>query len=415
MPPYAILLCAVATVLATLTVSPAPADVRTVVVAADAAFVLFLFSRHCRPARFRELLLVTLAVATLNAGIRTHSDAEIVRGRTARYTATLLDRVEQPDGTSEVTLALDNGATAAARVREDVPSGARVLVRGRLEPFDEARNPGEPSERAIEAERGVDGRLEGATILAIDRNATGDARTWLARAHAWAHEQLRRRLGEPAASVGVGRVVGRARRDTAGAARRVPGDGNGARSRDRRSTLRRGHGARDVASWRAGDAAGVDVRRRDRHRLALRLVERRAAAGSARRDDGDGGTGGARLRTRDLFVERAGDCRAGHCLRAAVERCVGVVRALVLVRRRNLCLCGAFRALARRRRCDTRSATRGARPFRRDATGNVAARGGGLSAVRALCGRGKLRRGSLRSVDHGAGGSAACVCRGAIR
>jgi len=207
-PPYAILLCAVASVLATLTVSPAPADVRTVVVAADAAFVLFLFSRHCRPARFRELLLVTLAVATLNAAIRTHSNAEIVRGRTARYTATLLDRVEQPDGTSEVTFALDDGATAAARVREAVPSGARVQVRGRLEPFDEARNPGEPSERAIEAERGVDGRLEGATILAIAPNAMGDARTWLAQAHAWAHEQLRRRLGEPAASVVSGELWG---------------------------------------------------------------------------------------------------------------------------------------------------------------------------------------------------------------
>ncbi len=208
MTPYAILLCAVASVLATLTVSPAPADVRTVVVAADAAFVLFLSSRHCRPARFRALLLVTLAAALLNAGIRTHSDAEQVGRRTARYTATLRDRVEQPDGTSEVTLALDNGATAAARVREDVAPGTRVVVRGRLEPFDEARNPGEPSERAIEAERGVNGRLEGATILAIDRNATGDAGTWLPRAHAWAHEQLRRRLGEPAASVVSGELWG---------------------------------------------------------------------------------------------------------------------------------------------------------------------------------------------------------------
>ncbi|HEX3457614.1 MAG TPA: DNA internalization-related competence protein ComEC/Rec2 [Candidatus Baltobacteraceae bacterium] len=208
MPPYAILLCAVVSVLVTLTVSPAPADVRNVVVAADATFVLFLCSRHCRPARFRALLLATLAAAALNAGIRTNSDAELVGGRTARYTATLLDRVEQPDGTSEVTLALDNGATAAARVREDVPSGTRVVVRGRLEPFDEARNPGEPSERAIEAERGMDGRLEGATILAIDRNATGDVRTWLARAHAWAHEQLRRRLGEPAASVVAGELWG---------------------------------------------------------------------------------------------------------------------------------------------------------------------------------------------------------------
>jgi len=206
--PYAILLCAVAAVLATLTVSRTPADVRTVVVAADAAFVLFLFSRHCRPARFRALLLVTLAAALLNAGIRARSDAEFVGGRTARYAATLLDRVEQPDGTSEVTLALDNGATAAARVREDVPPGTRLLVRGRLEPFDEARNPGEPSERAIEAERGVDGRFEGAAILAIDRNATGDARTWLACAHAWAHEQLRRRLGEPAASVVSGELWG---------------------------------------------------------------------------------------------------------------------------------------------------------------------------------------------------------------
>ena len=296
MTPYAILLCAVASVLATLTVSPAPADVRTVVVAADAAFVLFLFSRHCRPARFRALLLVTLAAALLNAGIRTHSDAELVGGRTARYTATLRR-------SRRAARRHERGNSRPRQWRDGCRSRARRRtrrahawsVRGRLEPFDEARNPGEPSERAIEAERGLDGRLEGATILKIDRNATGDARTWLARAHAWAHEQLRRRLGEPAASVVVGRVVGRARGNTAIAACGVPRDGNGSRFGDRGFTFRCGHGARNAAPRRAGDAAGADVHDRDRHRLALRLVERRAVAGGAGCDDGHGGARGARV------------------------------------------------------------------------------------------------------------------------
>jgi competence protein ComEC len=208
MSPCAILLCAVASVLATLTVSAAPPGVSTVVVAADVTFVLFLFSRYCRPARFRALLVVILAAAALNAGVRTRSDSETVGGRTARYAATLLDRVERPDGTSEATLALDDGKTVTARVRDAAPAGSRALIRGRLEPFDEARNPGEPSERAIEAERGLDGRMDGAAILAVYPNAPGDPRTWLARAHAWAHEELRRRLGEPAASVVSGELWG---------------------------------------------------------------------------------------------------------------------------------------------------------------------------------------------------------------
>jgi competence protein ComEC len=77
-----------------------------------------------------------------------------------------------------------------------------------LTPFDDARNPGEPSERAIERERGIDGRLDAATILGASADSGGGVRALLARAHRWAHQQFANRMGEPAASVLAGELWG---------------------------------------------------------------------------------------------------------------------------------------------------------------------------------------------------------------
>src|SRR5690348_13413312 len=130
MPPYTLVLCAGVSVLATLSVLPGHPEVYVIAAFGFVGLVLFLFSPRCRPPRFRALLLGTLAAALLNAGLRTHQDPGIGSraARTARYAATLLDRVDQTDGTAEVTLALDHGPTLAARVRERAPAGSRVLV-----------------------------------------------------------------------------------------------------------------------------------------------------------------------------------------------------------------------------------------------------------------------------------------------
>jgi competence protein ComEC len=208
MPSLAILLCAVAAVLGTLAATPLPPDVRAVADAGLLAFAAYAVFGPCGPPRFRVLLAAALVASAANAELRGGSGS-IAERRTARYAATLLDRSNAGDGSTEVTLALDGGPRVLARLRGDAPpAGTHVLVRGRLEPFDEARNPGEPSERALQAERGLDGSLEGATVLHADAAPSRSFVTLLARAHEWAHDRLRERLGEPGASLVAGELWG---------------------------------------------------------------------------------------------------------------------------------------------------------------------------------------------------------------
>jgi competence protein ComEC len=153
-------------------------------------------------------MLAALAAAALNAQNHRSNEFHFSEQRTARYIATLEQRRSEGDGTTTLTLALDGGAMVTSRVRAEAPAiGARVVVRGRLVPFDDARNPGEPSEREIERERGLDGRLDGASLLSV-LGSRWNARIALERAHEWAHERLDERLGEPAASVLAGELWG---------------------------------------------------------------------------------------------------------------------------------------------------------------------------------------------------------------
>jgi|HubBroStandDraft_4_1064222.scaffolds.fasta_scaffold00100_18 competence protein ComEC len=209
MPSFAIILCAIASVLGTLAVAPLAPDLRALADVGLIAFVLYAAFGRCGPPRFRALLAFALVGAAVDAKLQERNQIEIVEGRTARYTATLLDRVSAGDGTTELTLALESGPRVLARVRGVTPpAGTRVIVRGRLEPFDEPRNPDEPNERQIEAERGLDGQLEAATLLGVAAAHDWNANLLLARAHEWARARLQERLGEPAASLVAGELWG---------------------------------------------------------------------------------------------------------------------------------------------------------------------------------------------------------------
>ncbi len=208
MPSFTLILCSAAAVLGTLAVTPLEPGLRVVVIAALAAAALAALSGRLPP-RVVALTAVVLGAAAANAALRERATAPIMEQRTARYAATLLDVTAQSDGSTQLTIALDDGLHATARVRGPVPvSGARLVVRGRLEPFDVARNPDEPSEAQIERERGLDARLDGAEILSVGAQSADTPVSRLARAHAWAHAQLRDRLGEPAASVVAGELWG---------------------------------------------------------------------------------------------------------------------------------------------------------------------------------------------------------------
>ncbi|HEY2474584.1 MAG TPA: DNA internalization-related competence protein ComEC/Rec2 [Candidatus Cybelea sp.] len=207
MPSWALLCCSIATLLGTLAVTPLSSDLRPLEDLGLAALATYICFGRESP-RFRVVTLLALVVAGWSAQM--HHTHERIMGehRTARYTATLMEREVTDDGSTAIKLALDDGAVVLARIRSTAAGpGTRLIVRGRLEPFDDARNPGEPSERAIERERGFDGRLDGAEILTV----TGSRWTvpiGLARLHEWAHERLRERLGEPAASVLAGELWG---------------------------------------------------------------------------------------------------------------------------------------------------------------------------------------------------------------
>src|SRR5262249_52537015 len=158
-PAFTLLLCSAAAVLGALTVAQLSFDLRVVCDCAIVATVAFgAFGRW--PPRLPAVLAALFAFAAINAAIRDRSQPTVVEHRTARYGATLLESSSVADGSTALTLALDGGLHVLARVsRASVAPGSRVVIRGRVEPFDEPRNPDEPSERAIERERGLDARL----------------------------------------------------------------------------------------------------------------------------------------------------------------------------------------------------------------------------------------------------------------
>ncbi len=206
--PSALLLCSMAAVLGTLAVAPVGPDIRVLAGAGFAAFgVAAAWGRW--PPQLLGLAGIVLVASGANAELHRRATPLVVEARTARYGATVLEATSAGDGSTSVALALENGLRVLARVRgSSPPVGDRAIVRGRLEPFDEARNPGEPSERDLQRERGFDGRLDGAQILSLRAQPASDLTTRLAQAHAWAYQRLRDRLGEPDASVVAGELWG---------------------------------------------------------------------------------------------------------------------------------------------------------------------------------------------------------------
>jgi len=129
--------------------------------------------------------------------------------RMARFAGTVIGDVRADENGSTFVLALDTGIVVRAHVRTDaVAPGERVVVRGRLVPFDEPRNPGEPSRRAIALGEGLAGELAGDRVVARAPPDPHDVRTWAARARAALSARLRSVLREPEATVVAGALWG---------------------------------------------------------------------------------------------------------------------------------------------------------------------------------------------------------------
>ena len=191
---------------AALVVSPA-ADARMVAVAAIVALLAWIARR--RDATLGTLVVLALATGAADARIQLQRQPQVVAGRTARYSGTVLGDVRTGDGLSSTfAFGLDGGPAMLAQAGGPAPqTGAHLRLRARLEPFDDARNPGEPREIDLERERGLTGRLASGQILAVLPPAD-DPRALLARARGWALSTVRERLPEPDASLIAGALWG---------------------------------------------------------------------------------------------------------------------------------------------------------------------------------------------------------------
>lgn len=149
--------------------------------------------------------LVLLALAF--SWYREHRAAPLSEGRTSRFTGTVLDARGSDGSNQTFTFLIDEGPLALVTASEPIAAGTRAVVRGRLSPLDDARNPGETSERAIEAEHGITARIESARIM--EQLGPGDTfAARLSRFRAQAHHVLAQRLSEPDASIVAGELWG---------------------------------------------------------------------------------------------------------------------------------------------------------------------------------------------------------------
>jgi competence protein ComEC len=198
---------AASAVLGALAATPLELPERTIVAAGIAIVILAPASGVGAKRVLRASMLAALVLGAFWTFIRLRSEAPPTEARTARYWASETGVQSCAGSLCTVVLDLESGPRVLATLQAPPQAGARLLVRGRLEPLDESRNPGEPSEAAIEAEHGISGRLESATVLARSGD-DGSFRATLARLRAWALDRLKERLGEPGASIVAGELWG---------------------------------------------------------------------------------------------------------------------------------------------------------------------------------------------------------------
>lgn len=159
-------------------------------------------------AEVRAGAAAALAAGVLLALLRA-GPAPAVRTHTIIAEGVVATDVREEAFGSTFALRLRDGGTLEVTASGPAPQvGERLRVRGRLEPFDEARNPGEPSAGSLAAERGLDARLVRARILATDPPDGADWQSWIPRTRAWAGARLRERLDEPAATILAGAMWG---------------------------------------------------------------------------------------------------------------------------------------------------------------------------------------------------------------
>jgi len=157
----------------------------------------------------RAHVVGALALGTLYAHTFAHPSQPRADGHVARLAVVVVDARATSEGRTENVVRLGDGALATLGLAGPVHAiGTRLVVAAKRVPFDDARNPGEPSLREIEAERGILWRLVHPRVLASGPPDPRDATLWIARARAAASARLHLVLGEPNATLLAGAMWG---------------------------------------------------------------------------------------------------------------------------------------------------------------------------------------------------------------
>jgi competence protein ComEC len=157
----------------------------------------------------RLIVLVAFALGVADAALAGHPTPGAADEHYHRFPATVVDQRPASDGSLSLTIRLADGALATMETRGPPPSvGARLTIRAKRDLFDDPRNPGEPSEREMERERGISWRLTGAEIMTSAPVDAADASLWIPRLRAWASQRLHATLAEPGATILAGAMWG---------------------------------------------------------------------------------------------------------------------------------------------------------------------------------------------------------------
>lgn len=171
--------------------------------------MLVAFFARAVPGVVRANVLAALALGALDGLAFGHPPTREPDRHFQRLHAVVVDTRAQDLERSTSIVRLDDGTLATLALGGAPPEiGTRLVVRAKRALFDEARNPGEPSLRALERERGVDWYLERPRVLSREAVDERDRSLWVARARAWASRRVHATLAEPQATILAGAMWG---------------------------------------------------------------------------------------------------------------------------------------------------------------------------------------------------------------
>lgn len=158
---------------------------------------------------FRREAAAALVCGVLIGHVHGHPAIVTRELPTARYAGTITgDLRSNDDGFLTFPISIDGIGTLRANANAKLAAGERVVLRGRISPFDVPRNPGEPSARAIALDDGLVGEMRVSAVLQRERPDLHDIRVWMPLARAWASSIVRAYVPEPDASVLAGALWG---------------------------------------------------------------------------------------------------------------------------------------------------------------------------------------------------------------